>query len=675
MLCCLAQRRSRRVHPQGQEDSSSHNGEPSVLIVQQQREQQRQRRQQQRRRTLRQGKVSFLSNPIHHTCASPLGVHVSVVQKLLKEAESKGYHSTADICENVVKPFTDAHKCALVDMVEESFVSKATCFISHAWSCSLEDTVNVMQQVEEEHPNTFFWFDVIVNNQHSIETRQGQPLWGIQSFRTTTVEKIGSFVLVLPAWNDVTPLRRCWCLYEMMCALNAHRKINVQIKLPSHQHRELLRRLRTDFEHIVNNTIGTDITQSSATLNDDKHNIFKAVEETISLNALNVLVDNVMRKWIIKCGEESVKELSSLRQSKRQQQQLDRMASLCSNIANMMSAMNDHNNALIYLKKVLNICDRSGNNNSKKEIRNTNNGDSNSASEGLVVASAHKRIANIYTINGDQESAFKHHNKALQIQLYVLGDGHIDIAPTYDNMGDVSKKRGDFDNALGYYSAALSVKKAAYGETHPSVAASLSDIASAYSHLEDNVKAIEFYDKAINVWTNTCGDNHHSTAASIRGKGDVFFRLGNFRKAKECYTLALNALTSKQQPQKLHIAINEVDNKNKWSEIKGNDISDEQKAVAMELVSILESFAELFLSLGDYNSAMEHLNNALSAAALCFGDTHPRVVKLYTNLGFASNETGEHDRAMEYYGRAFTSMRRFSLQTANTITSSNESHA
>jgi hypothetical protein len=50
-------------------------------------------------------------------------------------------------------------------------VGPATCFISHAWAYDFSVIVDAVLQYEATHPNTYYWFDLFVNNQHDTTAK------------------------------------------------------------------------------------------------------------------------------------------------------------------------------------------------------------------------------------------------------------------------------------------------------------------------------------------------------------------------------------------------------------------------------------------------------------------------------------------------------------------------
>ena len=66
-----------------------------------------------------------------------------------------------------------------------------------------------MKTHHEENPDAYFWYDVFINNQHVL----GQTDLGAAF--SNAIEEIGTVLCVMSPWNNPTPLRRAWCLWEI----------------------------------------------------------------------------------------------------------------------------------------------------------------------------------------------------------------------------------------------------------------------------------------------------------------------------------------------------------------------------------------------------------------------------------------------------------------------------
>eukprot|EP01051_Picozoa_sp_SAG22_P023058 SAG22_NODE_5784_length_953_cov_1.014052_2_plen_95_part_00 len=60
----------------------------------------------------------------------------------------------------------------------------------------------------------FFWFDCFAIDEHAAQNFT--PEWWDTTFKEA-IGKIGHTVMILLPWDDPTPLKRAWCLWELLC--------------------------------------------------------------------------------------------------------------------------------------------------------------------------------------------------------------------------------------------------------------------------------------------------------------------------------------------------------------------------------------------------------------------------------------------------------------------------
>ena len=108
-------------------------------------------------------------------------------------------------------------------------------------------------------------------------------------------------------------------------------------------------------------------------------------------------------------------------------------------------------------------------------------------------------IGAVYKSLGAYDKALEYHEKALEIRKLVFGDGHPDVATSYNNIGSVYSSQGAYDKALKYHEKALEIRKLVFGDEHPDVAASYSAIASIYISQENYLKALENEEKVLAI--------------------------------------------------------------------------------------------------------------------------------------------------------------------------------
>ena len=76
----------------------------------------------------------------------------------------------------------------------------------------------------------------------------------------------------------------------------------------------------------------------------------------------------------------------------------------------------------------------------------------------------------------------------------------LDVAASYNNIGNVSNRQGKYEEALEYYQKFLDIKIRVFGSDHPDVAASIKNIGIVYHNKGDRAAATEMYTKAYHIF-------------------------------------------------------------------------------------------------------------------------------------------------------------------------------
>ena len=509
----------------------------------------------------------------------PQGVRFKVLRDLLQEAQGLGLSSTTEVCNGLIKPRTEEQKCAYVDTLPADAVADATVFISHAWRYDLADSVDVMEQYEAEHPGSVFWFDLVMNNQHGTAERPFE--WWCHTFQHS-IEQIGTVVLVLAPWRSPIPPTRSWCLFEIMCSLNAGcEKVDFRIRMPTAQASEFVNALRRDSSSAMGALIGVKTEESEAFLPTDKENIFKAVEASIGFQQLNSMVNDQMRLWFVQQGMDAVEELEA---SGADLSGDLRFADTCVNLAGMLNDFGRHKDVLQLNAKALRIL---------QQVFGEEHG---------TTAAAYNNMALAYDELGELEPALEHFGRALRIQQKVLGEDHPATADIYNNMAVVHTKQGNHELALEFYSKGLHITQKALGEDHPDTAATYNNMANVYQVQGKYELALEYYAKDLRITQKALGEGHPDTAATYLGVAGVYSDQGKHELALENYNKALRV----------------------YQKILGEDHPDTAGAYF--------NIARVYNQQGKHDLALEYHNKALRIRERIFGEEHPETLAAKHNI-------------------------------------------
>ena len=155
------------------------------------------------------------------------------------------------------------------------------------------------------------------------------------------------------------------------------------------------------------------------------------------------------------------------------------------------------------------------------------------------LATAYNNLGSAYGDLGDHEKALEYQLKALEICEQVLPPTHPDLAHSYNNVGGVYGELGDREKALEYLLKALAIREQVLLPTHPDLAHSYNNVGMTYGHMGDREKAREYLLKALTIREQVLPPTHPDLAQSYNNVGGVYGDLGDREKALEYQLKAL----------------------------------------------------------------------------------------------------------------------------------------
>eukprot|EP00049_Salpingoeca_infusionum_P000128 m.37472 g.37472 ORF g.37472 m.37472 type:complete len:480 (+) comp10098_c0_seq1:127-1566(+) len=400
----------------------------------------------------------------------PKGVRLGVMRSILEQASKLGARTTTEVCQQLIIPATEASKKPYIELLDASDVGNATVFISHAWKYPLAHSVNVMEQYEQDHPNSFYWFDLVLNSQHGTAERPFE--WWCKTFQES-IEKIGAVVLVASPFSSPIPLTRSWCLFEIMCALNGGDSVTFEIRMPQEEKESFLSTLQEQYD-VFQYALGTVKTQASeAYLATDKDNIFRAVEQSIGFQALNAKVSMLMRHWLMTVASEACDQIDVSAQTIKG---FLGGATVFRELGRMFLKYGNQTKALELLRKDLERMEEEYGDDHKYIVPTLN-----------YMASAFVQLH-------DLESALQTSQRALDILEHGVGlptsGGE---GPCYTNMGDCYFALGRYDEAKAMFTKAYGRHAMIHGQFSDVAAMSLCSLAKVALKQDDLAKAHECY--------------------------------------------------------------------------------------------------------------------------------------------------------------------------------------
>lgn len=155
------------------------------------------------------------------------------------------------------------------------------------------------------------------------------------------------------------------------------------------------------------------------------------------------------------------------------------------------------------------------------------------------VAITRSQLGHTIVLRGDDgnelmehRGALQQYRKALVIRERCLGEDHLDVAGSYQNIGESLCKLGDFQGALAAYRESLSILESLLGENHADVAAGHSLLGSVLYQQGDFQGAMEEYSVALAIREEVFGKTHQATAKSHTEIGILLTEVQDYEEAE-----------------------------------------------------------------------------------------------------------------------------------------------
>eukprot|EP00980_Cylindrotheca_fusiformis_P000232 scaffold52_cov183-Cylindrotheca_fusiformis.AAC.11 len=187
----------------------------------------------------------------------------------------------------------------------------------------------------------------------------------------------------------------------------------------------------------------------------------------------------------------------------------------------------------------------------------------------LDVAGSYQNIGASLCKLGDFQGALAAYRESLSILESLLGENHADVAIGHSLLGSVLYQQGDFQGAMEEYSIALAIREEVHGKTHATTAESHTEIGKLLAEVQDYEEAESRHRKALRIRDTVVGRGSPEAAESHYYLGYVLNQQGNFDEAlkehKIAHAIRFKVLTKKHPDTKASLRSIRI-NENKQKE-------------------------------------------------------------------------------------------------------------
>jgi len=245
---------------------------------------------------------------------------------LLDQMEAAGFHrhgTVREIEERVIRATGCGLSCpvdgrlgsAYVDTITGiDYVGSATQMLSYTWDYTIADIVDSLVEFCSSRmlkPNrTYVWICAFCVNQHRVrEARAKNEVVPFHTFAEefgSRVKGIRHILALMGPWHEPRYVSRAWCLYEMSVALNIE-DCRLEVLMPPREAKgftealmsrcDALQELRAILSRVC-------VLRAEASVETDKANIMRCVEQGIGLHNLNERLRRNLRFWFLARAED-----------------------------------------------------------------------------------------------------------------------------------------------------------------------------------------------------------------------------------------------------------------------------------------------------------------------------------------------------------------------------------
>ncbi len=433
--------------------------------------------------------------------------------------------TTADVCQKVIKPLTEKYQCSFCEYqqcIDPEVIGLADAFISHAWSYRFVDVVEGLLEYFEGELDVLIWFDVFSHNQHKNASRDFN--WWSNTFKTA-IREIGRTVMVLSPWNNPTPLTRGWCIWELYCTIDV--KCDFGIAMSQSVEKEFIEGVERSVAELNKMFNMINCENSKCFHQVDQDQIHHAIEKTIGFLALNNLIFENMRKWVIERYERRYTRLLSIH-SANHPIVLDSMFRL--------GLLYDHQGRSQEAESLLVQCLKG-----RKEVLGLEDSDTIHTMNMLALNYDGKgRHVSEEEKSEETANAFE----CLEVTQRKFGLQSESTSLALFNLGKIYYRQGNYDKAESFYVKSIESARSVLEASHPTVLRYVNNLASLYScNIMQYERAETLFKEASDLSMSTLGRHDPTTLMIMSNFGQHYLRVGKYAEAKAILTSCLTTRT------------------------------------------------------------------------------------------------------------------------------------
>ena len=171
-----------------------------------------------------------------------------------------------------------------------------------------------------------------------------------------------------------------------------------------------------------------------------------------------------------------------------------------------------------------------------------------------VVINLYLNIGNYFQRIDDNNTALNNYNKALNLSLKINGKNHYKTNSILSNIAIVKRNLELFDEAIEINRNILKSNIELYGENDIEVAHTYNDIGNTYSKMKDDKNALKYYKQAEKIFLKTLPPNSFLLAINYLNLGESYANIKKYEEALSSVNKTLQIATKILEPDHILIA-------------------------------------------------------------------------------------------------------------------------
>lgn len=694
------------------------------------------------------------------------GVSMKLLRTLyqyIKSIDPDDQMTTTDVSEQVIKPWTAAHRCSLVELflsnhsnsphpilqlnASESVSPTPTVFVSHAWKYKFSELISAISSFDRTHSRditlindyelldpseinktggfdfnrsalttaigpteNYYWIDVCVNNQW--EAPQLPYEWWSSTF-LSAIGKIGNTCLVLSPWDDPIPLKRAWCLWEIVCTKTTHALFTIQFS--PIERMKFQKILRVNFEYIMKAISGIDLESSEAWNPLDKEMIFDVVRHLEGgFQSVNMIIFDVLREWLCESGRDAIDYSENIYSTESNYDKIKDNLYLMNNVGQLLKEQGKYEEAEHLYRLALSGYNRIDWKRHDKERREKfeakgmspiqiqkalsirykdNDGEGlladcsdDSPVDGYEIEqdrhlSTTNNLAILLNITGRRSEAEMLFKEILQQYIRRYGDEDKDTLAIKNNLANIYNDKGERNLASAMYEEVLAGYLKILGKENPETLSCMHNLATVWNDQGKAKEAEELMRETLELQSKILGRDHPTSLITMNNLALILYDQKKLAEAENMYQDTLKGqekVLGKNHPKVFQTLGNlanlyrdkyEYDRAEETYHQVINGQTDSLGVDHPDTLLSMNNLANLLSDIGKLNEAEQMYVRSLAGQTRTIGDDHEETIGTKYNLGILYHQLNRLEEAEKYAQEAYTNYcHRFGIEHVNTLT-------